>query len=221
MLAGMGIIVFRCDPRSASGKGAVSTWTAYRQCGVPELKDIVEAIEWIKKKPFVDSERIGMSGHSYGGFMTAFAMTHSDVFSAGIAGAPVTDWRNYDTIYTERYMDTPQENPEGYDATSVVKAAKDLHGRLLILHGVMDNNVHMQNTLQLVYELQKADLPFELMMYPRSRHGLRGMHYNRLTVDFIRRTMAVDETSEYPAVELTGVAGGDDAIHGSEPPTEP
>ena len=109
-------MVFRCDPRSASGKGANSTWAAYRQLGVQELKDIEAAIDWLcEKHPWVDPKRIGMSGHSYGGFMTAYCLTHTKMFAAGIAGAPVTDWRLYDTIYTERYMNTPQENPKGYD----------------------------------------------------------------------------------------------------------
>jgi dipeptidyl-peptidase-4 len=115
-----------------------------------------------------------MSGHSYGGFMTAFAMTHSKLFSAGISGAPVTDWHNYDTIYTERYMSTPQLNSEGYAKTSVVTAARNLHGKLLILHGLMDDNVHLQNTAQFIQELQKADKDFEMMVYPRSRHGIFG-----------------------------------------------
>ena len=110
-----------------------------------------------------------MSGHSYGGFMTAFALTHSKLFAAGIAGAPVTDWRNYDSIYTERYMDTPQENPKGYDATSVVKAAKNLHGRLLLLHGMMDDNVHVQNTLQFVRGLAAGEQGLRGDVLPASR----------------------------------------------------
>ena len=166
-LAGAGVIVFRIDPRCASGKGACSAWTAYKQLGVQELKDIEEAIDWLTTHPWVDAKRLGLSGHSYGGFMTAFALTHSKKFSAGIAGAPVTDWRNYDTIYTERYMSTPQENPQGYDASSAVKAAKNLHGRLLLLHGEMDDNVHVQNSMQLIDELQKAEKDFEVMIYPR------------------------------------------------------
>ena len=170
----MGFLVFHCDPRSASGKGACSTWTAYKQLGVQELKDIEAAIRWLCEKPYVDPTRIGMSGHSYGGFMTAYAMTHSKLFAAGIAGAPVTDWRLYDSIYTERYMQTPKENPKGYDATSVVKAAANLHGKLLLLHGMIDDNVHADNTLQLVEALQRADKDFEIMVYPRSRHGLLG-----------------------------------------------
>ncbi|MCZ6651803.1 MAG: DPP IV N-terminal domain-containing protein [Planctomycetota bacterium] len=197
-IAEMGFVVFRCDPRSASGKGIASTWTAYRQLGVGELADITEAINWLKQLPFIDGERIGISGHSYGGFMTVYAMTHSELFAAGIAGAPVTDWRNYDTIYTERYMSTPQDNPDGYDASSAVKAAANLHGRLLLLHGVMDDNVHMQNTLQFAHELQKAGKQFEMMLYPRSRHGLRGQHYNRLFFDFIQRTLGSDTLAAPP-----------------------
>src|SRR5262249_51102810 len=123
------------------------------------------------------------------GFLTAYCLTHSKKFSAGIAGAPVTDWHLYDTIYTERYMNTPQENPDGYARTSVVKAAKDLHGRLLILHGLMDDNVHVQNTLQWADELQKADRAFEMMFYSRDRHVIFGRHYQRLMFEFIKRTM--------------------------------
>jgi dipeptidyl aminopeptidase/acylaminoacyl peptidase len=189
LLAQTGVLAFRCDPRSASGKGAESAWRAYRQLGVEELRDLEDAVAWLRAQPYVDASRIGISGHSFGGFMTAYAMTHSELFAAGIAGAPVTDWHSYDTIYTERYMDTPQENPEGYRRTSVVAAAEQLHGRLLLLHGAIDDNVHFQNTLHLVHALQSADKQFELMVYPESRHGLHGGHYQRLMFDFIRRTM--------------------------------
>jgi dipeptidyl aminopeptidase/acylaminoacyl peptidase len=188
-IANLGFIVFHVDPRSASGKGACSTWTAYRQLGVQELADIETAIRWLNSQSFIDASRIGMTGHSYGGFMTSYALTHSKLFAAGVAGAPVTDWHNYDSIYTERYMNTPQENPEGYERTSVVKAAANLHGRLLLIHGIMDDNVHVQNSLQLVRALQRADKDFELMVYPNDRHGIRGRHYQRLVVDFMCRTL--------------------------------
>jgi dipeptidyl aminopeptidase/acylaminoacyl peptidase len=200
VLAGMGFVVFRCDPRSASGKGACSTWTAYKQLGVQELKDIEGALDWLCANPWVDTKRIGMSGGSYGGFMTLYAMTHSKRFAAGVASAPVTDWRNYDSIYTERYMNTPQENPDGYAKTSVVKAAKDLHGTVLIQHGVVDDNVHMQNTLQLMDALQKADKDFEVMFYPVSRHGGFGKHATRQTLDFIQRTLG-DKKPDTSAAE--------------------
>ncbi len=187
VLANAGFVVFVVDPRSASGKGAGAAWTAYRQLGIQELKDLETAVDWLCQRPYVDAKRVGLSGHSYGGFMTSFALTHSKHFAAGVAGAPVTDWRNYDTIYTERYMDTPKNNPKGYDATSVVKAAKNLHGRLLLVHGMMDDNVHVQNTMQLAEALQKAGKNFELMIYPRARHGIPGTHYRNLTIDFMMR----------------------------------
>jgi dipeptidyl-peptidase 4 len=190
-LAASGIVVFNVDPRSASGQSAASAWTAYKQLGVQELKDLEAAVAWLCKNPWADASRVGISGHSYGGFMAGYALTHSKAFAAGIASGPVTDWRLYDSIYTERYMLTPQENSEGYDKTSVVKAAKDLHGKLLIIHGMMDDNVHMQNSVQLADALQAAGKEFEMMFYPRSRHGIASPHYLRLQLDFIRRTMGV------------------------------
>ena len=187
-LATMGYIIFRFDPRSASGKGAVSAWTAYRQLGVQELKDIEAALKWlIDTYPGVDAKRIGMSGHSYGGYITSYALTHSTMFAAGIAGSPVTDWRNYDSIYTERYMGLPQDNPKGYEVSSVVKGAKNLHGKLLLIHGMMDDNVHVQNTIQLMDALQKANREFEVMLYPHARHGIGGNHYRRLENEFMKR----------------------------------
>jgi dipeptidyl aminopeptidase/acylaminoacyl peptidase len=188
-LAQEGYLVFRIDPRTASGKGAVSAWAAYKQLGVQELRDLGEALAWLKARPYVDASRIGISGHSYGGFLTAFALCHSTLFAAGIAGAPVTDWREYDSFYTERYMGTPQDNPAGYKASSVITAAKDLHGRLLIVHGGMDDNVSPRNTYRLVQTLQQANKDFELMLYPSSRHGVGGAHFDRLQIDFIRRTL--------------------------------
>jgi dipeptidyl-peptidase-4 len=189
LLATMGFIVFRFDPRSASGMGVASAWTAYRQLGVQELKDIEAALAWLGKRYPVDTERVGMSGHSYGGYLTAYALTHSKLFAAGIAGSPVTNWHNYDTIYTERYMGTPKDNPKGYEDSSVVKAAKNLHGKLLIVHGMMDDNVHVQNAMELIAALQQADRDFEVMIYPHARHGLFGKHYQRLQLDFMKRVL--------------------------------
>jgi dipeptidyl-peptidase-4 len=134
-----------------------------------------------------------MSGYSYGGFMTAYALTHSREFAGGIAGGPPTDWHLYDTIYTERYMDTPQNNPEGYERTSVIKAAGNLHGQLLLIHGGIDDNVHVENTFKFIDALQKADKEFQLMIYPQSRHGVGGTHYHRLTVDFIKTVLKLPD----------------------------
>ena len=138
-----------------------------------ELADLETCLSWLKQKPWVDSSRIAVYGGSYGGFMASFALTHSKSFKAGIAFAPVTDWRLYDSIYTERYMRQPQNNQEGYDSTSVIEAAEQLHGELLLIHGTMDDNVHLQNTVQLANALQQAGKSFELMLYPNSRHGVR------------------------------------------------
>lgn len=196
MLSQLGMVVFRMDPYPASGKGAVSAWSCYKQFGVREMQDIEEGIAWLTALDYIDADRIGMAGHSYGGFMTAYALTHSDLFASGIAGAAVTSFRDYDSIYTERYMDTPQNNPDGYDGTDISKAAEDLHGRLLITHGTMDDNVHMQNSIKLISALQKAEQEFELMIYPGSRHGGFGAHYNKLQLDFISRTLVNVETDE-------------------------
>ena len=189
LLAASGIIVVHVDPRSASGKGAVSAWSAYRRLGAAELEDIEDAVKHLAAQPYVDAARIGLSGYSYGGYMTAYALTHSTLFAAGIAGAPVTDWRDYDSIYTERYMSTPQDNPEGYARGSVTEAAARLHGRLLLVHGDLDDNVHLQHTTRLARALQDAGKRFELMIYPGARHGVGGKHWRRTQYDFILRTV--------------------------------
>lgn len=185
MLAQHGIVVWVCDNRSASGKGAESAWHAYQRLGVTELEDIEDGLAWLKAQPWVDASRIGISGWSYGGFMTSYALTHSTSFAMGIAGGSVTDWTLYDSIYTERLMRLPQRNAEGYARTSVLAAAKNLHGALLLVHGTMDDNVHVQNTVRLAYELQRAGKPFELMLYPKSRHGVT----DPLLVKHMRQTM--------------------------------
>jgi len=199
-MADAGFVIFHMDPRPASGKGAVSAWTTYKQLGVQEMKDIVDSIKWLKNQPGIDGSRIGMSGYSFGGYLTAYCMTHSDVFAAGIAGGSPTDWRDYDSIYTERFMGTPQDNPEGYDVTSVNKAAKDLKGRLMILHGLIDDNVHMSNSWKLVKALQDAGKQFELMVYPGNRHGVGGRQYQRFQYDFIVRTLGTPTPA--PSEEL-------------------
>ncbi len=193
LLAQRGIAVWVCDNRSASGKGAESAWAAYKRLGESELADIEECLGYLKQQPWVDASRIGISGWSYGGFMTSYALTHSTSFAMGIAGGSVTDWRDYDSIYTERYMLTPQNNPDGYARTAPRAAAKNLHGQLFLIHGTMDDNVHMQNTIQFAYELQKAGKPFELMLYPKSRHGVVDpallRHMRERMLDFTLRTL--------------------------------
>jgi len=193
MLAQKGYIIWICDNRTASNKGVESAWPVYRNFGELELRDLEDGISWLKTQAYVDGSRIGLWGWSYGGFMTSYAMTHSRSFKAGIAGGSVTDWRDYDSIYTERYMQTPQENPEGYRKSSPVHNAKDLHGKILLLHGLMDDNVHVQNTIQFAYELQKAGKPFQLMLYPKSRHGVTDpllvKHMRQMMTDFIMQNL--------------------------------
>ena len=189
LLAQKGYIIWVCDNRTASGKGLESTWPVYKNFGELELRDLEDGLTWLKSQPYVDDSRIGMWGWSYGGFMTSYALTHSKSFKIGIAGGSVTDWRDYDSIYTERYMLTPQNNPEGYKRSAPRNAAKDLHGKLLLIHGAIDDNVHMANTIQFVYELQKAGKQFELMVYPKSRHGVTDplllKHLRQMMTDFI------------------------------------
>ena len=125
--------------------------------------------------------------------MTAYALTHSSSYAMGIAGGSVVDWREYDSIYTERFMMLPKNNPDGYERTAPLKAAANLHGQLLLIHGTMDDNVHMANTMQFAYQLQKADKPFELMLYPQSRHGVTDpllvKHLHERMLDFTLRTL--------------------------------
>jgi dipeptidyl-peptidase-4 len=189
MLAEKGYIIWICDNRTASNKGVNSAWPVYKNFGELELRDLEDGFTWLKSQPYVDSSRIGLWGWSYGGFMTSYALTHSQTFKIGIAGGTVSDWRNYDSIYTERYMGTPQNNPDGYAKSSPVHFAKDLHGKLLLIHGAMDDNVHMANTIQFLYELQKAGKQVQLMVYPKSRHGVTDpvlvKHLRQMMTDFI------------------------------------
>jgi dipeptidyl-peptidase-4 len=189
MLAQKGFIIWICDNRTASNKGVQSAWPAYKNFGELELRDLEDGFAWLKSQPYVDGARIGLWGWSYGGFMTSYALTHSQTFKIGIAGGTVSDWRNYDTIYTERYMDTPQNNPEGYWKSSPVHYAKDLHGKLLLIHGAIDDNVHMANTVQFLYELQKAGKQVQFMIYAKSRHGVTDpvlvKHMRQMMTDFI------------------------------------
>jgi dipeptidyl-peptidase 4 len=196
LLAQRGIAVWVCDNRSASGKGAESAWVAYKRLGETELADIEECLSYLKQQPWVDSSRIGINGWSYGGFMVSYALTHSPSFAMGIAGGSVTDWRDYDSIYTERFMLMPQNNPDGYARTAPRNAAKNLKGELLLLHGLMDDNVHVQNTIQFAHELQKAGKPFEMMLYPKSRHGVSDplllKHMREKMLEFTLRTLKAE-----------------------------
>ncbi|MDB5220234.1 MAG: Dipeptidyl peptidase, partial [Myxococcaceae bacterium] len=156
-LTDRGFVVFQLDNRGSSGRGPAFSQLVHRRLGKLELEDQIAGAKYLATLPFVDASRIGIYGHSYGGFLASLAMLEGGgIFKAAVAGAPVTDWRLYDTAYTERYMETPAQNPEGYAAADLSKKAASLSGRLLLLHAQMDENVHYQNTAQLVDALVTA-----------------------------------------------------------------
>lgn len=173
--ANEGIIQISVDHRASGQFGKEGVALMHRNLGKWEIIDYGTAARWLKAKPWVDNKKLLITGHSYGGYMTCLALTKGAAdFDFGYAGAPVTSWELYDTNYAERFMDTPQENPEGYKAASVLSYVNNYKGLLRIMHGDMDDNVHMQNTIQLIDKLQDANKHFELMIYPGGRHGWGG-----------------------------------------------
>ncbi len=173
-LADRGFVVFQLDNRGSGGRGPAFAQKVHKQLGKLELEDQLAGARWLASQPYVDGSRIGIYGHSYGGFMAALAMLEGHgVFRAGVSGSPVTDWRLYDTGYTERYMETPQSNPDGYAWADLSKKAAGLQGKLLLTHSMMDENVHYAHTARLIDALVAADKPFELLVLPGERHGVR------------------------------------------------
>ena len=174
MLLDRGYLVVKFDHRSAT---AISKKLENRlimmMSGPIEIVDILDGIHWLKSQPYIDPDRVGIWGWSGGGSFTLNAMTNTREFKAGISGAPVTDWHYYDTKWGEFAMKRPQDNPEGYEKTSFVKSAKNLHGRLLLIHGTYDDNVHPQNSWHFIDELIKENIMFDMMFYPMRKHGFR------------------------------------------------
>ena len=170
-----GIITFSVDHRGSGHFGKKGLDYLYRCLGKWEILDYEDAVKWLRAKPFIDSTRMGITGMSYGGYMTCLALTKgADYWTHGFAGSPVTDYRLYDDIYTERYMDTPQDNPEGYKDGSALSYVKNYKGKLFVTHGDMDDNVHMQNSIFLISKLEDEGKSFEFMLYPGGRHGWGG-----------------------------------------------
>jgi len=170
-----GIIIVSADHRGSGHFGKKGMDYMHRDLGKWEMNDYIEVINYLKTLPFIDGNRIGISGYSYGGYMAAYALTYaSDHFQFGFSGSPVTDWRLYDSVYTERYMDTPQENPDGYKSSSVLTHVEKYKGGLRLTHGTMDDNVHPQNSLQLIEAILANKKSVQLMFYPGSTHGIRG-----------------------------------------------
>lgn len=169
------IIQFRVDHRGSGQFGKQGNDYLHRSLGKWEVLDYQDAVAWLRLKPFVDASKIGITGSSYGGYMSCMALTKgADFWTHGFAGSSVTDWQLYDNIYTERFMDTPQDNPEGYRDGSAMTFAGNYKGKLYITHGDMDDNVHLQNSIQLISKLQDEGKVFQFMLYPGGRHGWGG-----------------------------------------------
>ena len=194
----LNVIVASVDNRGTGGRGKAFKGATYKRLGQLEAEDQVAAASYLGSLPYVDQDRIGIWGWSYGGYMTLMSMLKDDgpnTFKFGVSVAPVTDWGLYDTIYTERYMSTPQSNAEGYKAGAPLEYADHLkpHQRLLLVHGDFDDNVHFQNAAQMANELQAANKQFEFMMYPGRNHGIFGgntrLHLHTMMTQFIRRAL--------------------------------
>lgn len=173
LLVQRGFVVFSLDNRGSAQRGVKFESPLYRRFGKAEVEDQVRGAEFLKTLPYIDPNRIGIMGWSYGGYMTLMALgTAPNVFKAGIAGAPVTDWHLYDTHYTERFLGDPAVNVAGYTASSVTPYVKNIKGRLLLVHGMADDNVLFAHSTQLMKQLQEANIQFDLMTYPGGKHGL-------------------------------------------------
>jgi dipeptidyl-peptidase-4 len=194
ILLNKGYLVMRVDNRSATAiSKKLENLILKHMSGDSELNDLLDAVKWMKAQPYIDPNRIGLWGWSGGGTFTLLAMTHSKEFKAGIAGAGVTDFRFYDTKFAEMTMKREEDNLEGYEKNSLVKKAKDLHGRLLMMHGTGDDNVHIQNTWAFADELIKANILFEMMIYPMRKHGFADrpamIHRSNTMIDFWLRNL--------------------------------
>jgi len=192
-LAQRGFVIWQVDNRGSMGRGHAFETPINRRMGKVELADQLEGIRYLVGQGFVDPNRIGINGWSYGGYMTINALLNApDVFRAGVAGAPVTNWQNYDTIYTERYLGLPSENPDGYKVSSLVDYADKLKAKLLMIHNIEDDNVLFQNTVQMSDALERAGKLFDMVIYPGKSHGVEGplrKHLLEKTTEFFEKNL--------------------------------
>ncbi|MGD0628892.1 MAG: alpha/beta fold hydrolase [Terracidiphilus sp.] len=199
LLVQHGFAVLHADNRGTGNRGREFAQAAYHNFGPVQLEDQLTVMDAaLDRYPQLDRKRLGWWGWSWGGTFTLYAMSHSDRFRAGVAVAPVTDWHNYDSIYTERYMSEPGDFPAGYKDFSVINSAASLKGRLLLVHGTGDDNVHIQNSVQFVQKLIEAELPYDLQIYPRKTHSISGPD---VRTHLFNRILAQFETYLKPAVE--------------------
>ncbi len=194
LLTQSGFLIWSLDNRGSWGRGHAWETAIFQNMGKHELEDQLAGVDYLKSLPYVDGSRIGIRGWSYGGYMTLYALTHApDVFKCGSAGAPVTDWKFYDSIYTERYMRTPKEDPAGYKSSSPLEAAANLKSKLLIIHGTSDDNVHMQNTINFLNALINAGKPYEFHLQPGQKHGFTGdaprSYVDQRIVEFFKESL--------------------------------
>ncbi len=200
VLAQQGFAILKVDNRGMAGRGKAFAMAIKHNFGETELSDQMAAVKQaLQQFPQLDGSRLGFWGWSYGGYFTLYALEHTDMFKGGVSVAPVTDWRNYDSIYTERYMGLPSENPEGYRKSSAVNFAANLHGKLLEVHGTSDDNVHVQNSIQMINALINSGKQFELMMYPGKTHGIAGYeartHLFHLIEDYFEKILAPERSN--------------------------
>lgn len=194
LLAQEGYIVISVDPRGTMYRGKAFKDNTYLQLGKFETEDFVNVAKQLQTYNYIDANRIGIQGWSYGGFMSTLAMTKGEgVFKMGIAVAPVTNWKYYDNIYTERFMRTPQENPDGYADNSPINFAKNLKGNYLLIHGSGDDNVHVQNTMEMINALVAANKQFNSFIYPNRNHGIYGgntrLHLYTMMLNFVKQNL--------------------------------
>ncbi len=202
LLAQHGFAVLHADNRGMGSRGRSFAQAAYRDFGPVQFEDQLTVMDAaLAKYSQLDPKRLGWWGWSWGGTFTLYAMTHSDRFRAGVAVAPVTDWRDYDSVYTERYLGVPAEDPDGYRDFSVVNSAAELKGRLLIAHGTGDDNVHVENTVQFVQRLIDAGIPYDLQIFPRKTHSLAGPPAQ---TELFSRVLAEFETYLKPQAAASG-----------------
>ena len=194
-----GYILFRLDNRGSGNRGKKFEDVVFRKLGQSEVEDQLRGVKFLKSLPYVDSKRIALQGWSYGGYMTLMTILQApkNTFAAAVVGAPVADWSLYDTFYTERYMDTPQDNAEGYRLGSVFAWLDQFDTPMLLVHGMSDDNVLFDNTTQIMAKLQEAEHPFEVMVYPGQRHGIRGeelgTHLLKTRMNFLNRHLKSKE----------------------------
>lgn len=192
-LASQGYLVVCVDGRGTGARGELFRKQTYMHLGRMESDDQIETARFLAQQPYVDAARIGIWGWSFGGFITSLSMSRSDVFRTGIAVAPVTDWRFYDTAYTERFMRMPRENPSGYASTSPINLAENLQGRLFLIHGTADDNVHFQNVLEYADRLVQSGKQFDMFVYPNRNHSIAGgnvrHHLYQMMFQYLERNL--------------------------------